>query len=152
VPKKKRKWQICVDYTSLNKACPKDLFPLPQIDQVVHLTSGCKLLSFLDIYSGYHQIPLAKVYKPTTTFITPFSCFCYMKMTFGLKNVGATYQLCMQYCFRGQIGCKLEVYVDNIIMKSQKSSNLIADLEETFNNLRRFNNKLNLEKCTFRVP
>jgi hypothetical protein len=86
---------MCVDYTSLNNACSKDLFPLPRIDQVVDLTVGCELLSFLDAYSGYHQIPLAEADQPATTFITPFGCFCYVKMPFELKNVGATYQWCM---------------------------------------------------------
>jgi hypothetical protein len=79
---------MCVDYKSLNKACPKDPFPLPRIDQVVDLTTGCELMSFLDAYSGYHQIPLTEVDQPTTTFITPFRCFCYVKMSFGLKNAG----------------------------------------------------------------
>jgi hypothetical protein len=68
------------------------------------------------------------------------------------KECGATYQRCMQFCFKGQIGCNLQVYIDDIVIKSQRSSSLIADLEETFNNLKRFNIKLNLEKCTFRVP
>jgi hypothetical protein len=108
-----------VDYTSLNKVCPKDPFPIPQIDQVVDLTAGCELLSFLDAYLGYHQISLAEVDQPTTMFITPFGCFCYVKMTFRLKNVGATYQRCMQFYFKGQIGCNLEIYVDDIVVKSQ---------------------------------
>jgi hypothetical protein len=151
VPKKNGKWRMCVDYKSLNKACSNDPFPLPHIDQVVDLIVGCDLLSFLDACSGYHQIPLAEEDQPATTFITPFNGFCCMKMSFGLKNTGATYQRCMLFFFRGQIGCSLEVYIDHIIVKSQKCSSLIYDLEETFNNLRRFNNKLNLEKCTFRV-
>jgi hypothetical protein len=87
-----------------------------------------------------------------TTFITPFGCSYYVKMLFEVKNAGATYQWCMQFCFKGQIGHNLEVYVDNIIVKSQRGSSLITDLEETFNNLRWFNIKLNLEKCTFGVP
>jgi hypothetical protein len=95
VPKKNRKWRMCVDYTSLNKACPKDPFPLPRIDQVIDLTFGCELLSFLNTSSGYHQIPLAEADQPATTFITPFGCFCYIKMSFGPKNTGATYQCCM---------------------------------------------------------
>jgi hypothetical protein len=120
--------------------------------QVIGLTVGCELLSFLDAYSGYHEIPLAETDQPATTFITPFSCFCYVKMSFGLKNAGATYQRCMQFCFKGKIGHNLKVYVDNIIVKSRQSTSLIANLEETFNNLRRFNIKLNEEKCTFGVP
>jgi hypothetical protein len=151
VPKKNGKWRVCVDYTSLNKACPKDLLPLPHIDQVVDLTTGCELLSFLDAYLGYHQIPLAEADQPTTTFITPFGYFCYVKISFRLKNVGATYQQCIQIFFTRQIGCNLEVYVDDIMIKSQKSGNLISDLEETFNNLWQFNIKLNPEKCTFGV-
>jgi hypothetical protein len=143
---------MCVDYTSLNKACLKDPFPRPCIDQVIDLMVGCELLSFLDAYSGYLQIPLTEVDQPATTFIGPFSCFCYVKMSFGLKNVGATYQWYMQFCFTEQIGHNLEVYVNDTMIKSQKSGNLISDLEETFNNIRRFNIKLNLEKCTFGVP
>jgi hypothetical protein len=152
VPKKNGRWRMCVDYTSLNKACLKDPFPLPRIDQVVDLTAGCELLSFLDAYSGNHQIPLTKIDQPTTTFITPFGCCCYVKMPFGLKNAGATYQRCMQFCFKGQIGRNLEVYVDDIIIKTRQSSRLITNLEETFANLRHFNIKLNPEKCTFWVP
>jgi hypothetical protein len=143
---------MCVDYTSLNKACPKDLFPLPRMDQDVDLTTGCELLSFLDAYSGYHQIPLSEEDQSATMFISPFGCFCYVEMTFGLKNAHATYLRCMQFCFKEKIGCKLEVYVDDIVIESRKSDNLISDPEETFNNLRRFNIKLNPEKCTFRVP
>ena len=83
---------MCVDYTDLNKHCPKDPFGLPNIDQVVDSTAGCSVLSFLDCYSGYHQISLAKEDEEKTTFITPFGAFCYTSMSFGLKNTGATYQ------------------------------------------------------------
>jgi hypothetical protein len=136
IPKKNGKWRICLDYMSLNKACPKDPFPLPHIDLVVDLTVRCELLSFLDAYSGYHRIPFTEAYQPATTFIIPFGCFFYVKMSFGLKNVGATYQRCMQFCFKEQIGCNLDIYIDDIIAKSRKSSSLISDLEETFNNLK----------------
>jgi hypothetical protein len=86
---------MCIDYTSLNKACPKDPLPLPRIDQVIDLTTGCELLSFLDAYLGYHQVPLSMVDQLTTMFITPFGNFRYVKMSFGLKNAGAMYQWCM---------------------------------------------------------
>jgi hypothetical protein len=76
VQKKDGEWQMCVDYTSLNETCPKDPFHLPQIDQVVDLTTECELQSFLDAYSGYHQIPLTEADQPATMFITPFRCFC----------------------------------------------------------------------------
>jgi hypothetical protein len=103
IPKKSEKWRMCVDYTSLNKACLKDPFPLSWIDQVVDLTAGCELLSFLDAYSGYHQILLTEVGQPASTFITPFGCFYYVKMPFELTNVGDNYNQCMQSCFAGQI-------------------------------------------------
>jgi hypothetical protein len=83
---------MCVDYTSLNKACPKDPFPLPRIDQVVDSTSGCKILCFLDAYSGYHQITMKEFDQLATSFITPFGLFCYVTMLFSLKNTGAIYQ------------------------------------------------------------
>jgi hypothetical protein len=102
----------------MNKACPKDPFPLPRIDQVIDLTVGCELLSFLDTYSGYHQIPLVEADQPTTMFISPFGCFCYVKMPFRLKNAGATYQRCMQSYFEGQIRHNLEVYLNDIIVKT----------------------------------
>jgi hypothetical protein len=88
MPKRNGKWRMCVHYTNWTKACSKDPFPLPQIDQVMDLTAGCELLSFLNVYSGYHQIPLTEADQPATTFITPFKCFCYKKMSFGLKNAG----------------------------------------------------------------
>jgi hypothetical protein len=77
---------------------------------------------------GYHQIPLIEMDQPTTTFITPFNCFCYVKMSFRLKNIGTTYQWCMQFCFKGQIGHNLEVYVNDIVVESRKGRSLIADL------------------------
>ena len=91
-------WRMCIDYTHLNKACPKDPFPLPRIDQVIDSTAGCELLSFLDAYSGFHQIPLKKEDQIKTSFITPYGAYCYIIMPFGMRNVGATYQRCMQKC------------------------------------------------------
>ena len=77
---------MCVDFTDLNKACPKDDFPLPRIYQLVDSTAGCEVLSFLDAYSGYHQINMCLDNEEKTAFITPFGIFCYVKMTFGLKK------------------------------------------------------------------
>jgi hypothetical protein len=94
VPKKNTDVQrVCVDYTSLNKHCPKDPFPLPRTDQIIDSTTGCVRLSFLDAYSGYNQIKLKKEDKEKTAFITPYGVFCYQVMPFGLKNAGATYQV-----------------------------------------------------------
>ena len=83
---------MCVDYTDLNKHSSKDPFGLPRIDKVVDSTTGCKLLSFLDCYSSYHQISLKEDDQIKTSFITPFGAYCYTTMSFGLKNTGATYQ------------------------------------------------------------
>ena len=106
-----------VDYTGLNKTCPKDPFPLPRIDQVVDSTSGCETLCFLDAYSGYHQIPMKESDQLVMSFIALFRSFCYVTMPFGLKNAGATYQHCMLKCFRDLIGQTIEDYVDDIMVK-----------------------------------
>ena len=108
---------MCVDYTDLNKACLKDPFPLPCIDQVVDSTSGCETLCFLDAYSGYHQITMKESDQLATSFITPFESFCYVTIPFGLKNMGATYQCCMLKCFEDLIGQTVEAYVDDIVVK-----------------------------------
>ena len=86
---------MCVDYIGLNKACLKDHFPLPYIDQIVNSTSGYEILSFLDAYSGYHQITMKESDQLATSFITPYGSYCYVTMPFCLKNTGATYQRCM---------------------------------------------------------
>jgi hypothetical protein len=108
VKKKNGKWRMCVDYTSLNKACPKVPFPLPQIDQIVDSTAGCELLCFLDAYSGYDQIKMKESDQLAISFITPFVMFCYVTMPFGLQKAGATYQRCMQHVFGDHIGRTIE--------------------------------------------
>ena len=152
VLKKNKQWRMCIDYTSLNKACPKDPFALPRIDQVIDSTAGCELLSFLDAYSGYHQIKLNPADRLKTAFIMPFGAFCYLTMTFGLRNAGATFQRCMQKCLLKQLGRNAHVYVDDVVVKTEKRGMLLEDLKETFENLRRFQIKLNPEKCVFGVP
>ena len=92
VPKKGNKWRVCVDYTNLNDACPKDSFPLPRINQIVDASAGHGMLSFLDAFLGYHQIPMHPPDAEKTSFITPHGLYCYNMMPFKLKNVGATYQ------------------------------------------------------------
>jgi hypothetical protein len=142
---------VCVDYTSLNKHCPKDPFPLPRIDQIIDSTARCARLSFLDAYSGYNQIKLKKEDEEKTAFITPYDVFCYPVMPFGLKNAGATYQRMMQNCLRSQIGCNIQVYIDDVVITTRKEESLISDLAETFDNLNRYKLKLNPTKCSFGV-
>jgi hypothetical protein len=120
VKKKNGEWQMCVDYTSLNKACPKVPFPLPRIDQIIDSTAGCELLCFLDAYSGYHQIKIKESDQLATSFITPFGIYCYVMMPFSLRNAGATYQRCMQHVFGDHIGRTVEAYVDDIVVKTNK--------------------------------
>jgi hypothetical protein len=144
-------WRMCIDYTSLNKTCPKDEYPLPRICQIVDSTASCELLSFLDAYSGYHQISLAVDDEEKTTFITPFGIFCYTKMAFGLKNGGATYQKCVHTILESQIGRNIEAYIDDIVVKSWKRGDLLSDLIETFGNLQKFRMMLNPKKCVFGV-
>jgi hypothetical protein len=112
-------WCICVDYTDLNKQCPKDPFRFPQIDQIVDSTAGFALLSFLDCYSGYHQIALREEDQSKTSFITPFGTYCYKTMSFGLKNAGTTYQRAIQTCLCEQIGDNAKAYVDDVVVKTK---------------------------------
>ena len=134
------------------KACPKDPFPLPCIDQIVNSTSGCETLCFLDAYSGYHQITMKESDQIATSFITPFRSFCYITMPFGLKNAGATYQRSMLKSSGDLIGRTVEAYVDDIIVKTKQADHLVADLEQIFAKLWANNIKLNPKKCVFGVP
>jgi hypothetical protein len=140
---------MCIDYTSLNKVCPKDEYPLPHICQIIDSTSSCELLSFLDAYSGHHQISLAIDDEEKIAFITPFRIFCYTKMAFGLRNGGATYQKCVHIIFEAQIGRNVEAYIEDIVVKSKKQGDLLHDLKETFNNLRKYKMMLNQKMCVW---
>jgi hypothetical protein len=152
VRKKDEKWRMCVDYTVLSKACLKVPYPLPRIDRIMDSTAGCKTLSFLDAYSGYHQIKMKESDQLTTSFITPFGMYCYTIMPFELRNAGATYQRCMNHVFGEHIGRTVEAYVDDIVVKTKRASDLLSDLETTFKCLRAKGMKLNPEKCVFGVP
>jgi hypothetical protein len=152
VPKKTGQWRMCIDYTDLNLHYPTDPFPLPRIDQVVDSTAGSTLLCFLDCYSGYHQIALKVSDQYKMVFVTTHDIYCYMVMTFGLKNAGATYQKAIQKCLESQIGKNVEAYVDGVVVKTTNKDELIAELAQTFANLRVYRWKLNPEKCIFGVP
>ncbi|GKV33270.1 hypothetical protein SLEP1_g41798 [Rubroshorea leprosula] len=151
VKKANGKWRMCIDYTNLNNACPKDCYPMPSIDKLVEAASGNESLSLLDAYSGYHQVPMAPEDEEKTSFYAGDEIYCYVMMPFGLKNAGATYQKMVTIVFRAQIGKNLEVYVDDIVVKSLKAENHLADLDETFNNLRKNQVRLNPAKCIFGV-
>nr|ABF99688.1 retrotransposon protein, putative, unclassified [Oryza sativa Japonica Group] len=152
VPKANGKLRMCIDYTDLNKACPKDPFPLPHIDQIVDSTAGCDLLCFLDAYSGYHQIRMARKDEEKTAFITPVGTFCYTTMPFGLKNAGPTFQRMTRITLSNQIGHNVEAYVDDLVVKTHHQDTLLQDLAETFDSLRSTRVKLNPDKCVFGVP
>jgi hypothetical protein len=137
---------MCIDYTSLNKRCLKDEYPLPHNCQIVASTTSCELLSFLDAYSGYHQISLAIDDEEKIAFTTSFGIYCYTKMAFGLKNGGVTNQRCVHTVLENQIGRNVEAYIDDIMVKSKKHGDLLDDLKETFDNLRKSKMMLNHKK------
>jgi len=139
VRKKNNEWRMCVDYTDLNKHCPKDPFGLPRIDEVVDSMAGCELLSVLDCYSGYHQISLKKDDQIKTSFITAFGAYCYTTMSFGLKNARATYQQAIQQCLHDEIRDDLvEAYVDDVVVKTKDASTLIDNLGRSFKALNEY--------------
>ncbi|GJW39599.1 reverse transcriptase domain-containing protein [Tanacetum coccineum] len=145
------KLRMCIDFKDLNKACPKDGYPLPEIDWKVESLCGFPCKCFLDAYKIYHQIQIAKEDEEKSAFITGQGIFCYTKMPFGLRNAGATYQRLVDKAFHKQIGRNLEVYVDDLVIKSRTEDEIVRDIEETFKTLREINMKLNPKKCTFGV-
>jgi ribonuclease HI len=151
VKKANGKWRMCIDFIDLNKACPKDEFPLPRIDSLVDAAASSELMSLLDCYSGYHQIWMKKEDEPKTNFITPSGTYCYLRMPEGLKNAGGSFSRMTAKVLQSQIGRNVLTYVDDIIVKSTKQENHIADLQETFANFRQAGLKLNPEKCVFGV-
>ncbi|XP_024023768.1 uncharacterized protein LOC112092269 [Morus notabilis] len=144
-------WRTCDDFNDLNKVCPKDSFPLPRIDQLVEATAGHDLLSFMDTYSGYNQIPMLDRDQEHTAFVTDRGLYCYKVMPFGLKNAGATYQRLVNKMSAGQIGKSMNVYVDDILLKSKKIEDHVEDLRRMFGVLRAYKMKLNPRKCAFGV-
>jgi len=140
-----------MDFTNLNKAYPKDSYPLPSIDALVDSASGCRLLSFLDAFSGYNQIRMHPRDECKTTFMTELSCYCYKVMFFGLKNAGATYQRLMDRVLAPMIGRNVQAYVDDMVVTSQVKDQHVVDLEELFTTIAKYRLKLNLEKCVFGV-
>ncbi|XP_074301041.1 uncharacterized protein LOC141632388 [Silene latifolia] len=151
VPKKNGKWRVCVDFTDLNKACPKDPFPLPHIDAMVDATAGHEMLTFLDAWSGYNQIKMHPDDQEKTAFRLERGIYCYNVMPFGLKNAGSTYQRLVNTMFKEQIGRTVEVYIDDMVVKSKQEAQHVEHLADTFSTLRKYEMKLNPSKCTFGV-
>jgi ribonuclease HI len=151
VKKHNGKWRVCIDFSNLNQACPKDSFPLPRIDQLVDATAGHEILSFMDAYSGYNQIPMFPPDEEHTSFVTDKGLYCYRAMPFGLKNAGATYQRLVNKMFVNLIGRTMEVYVDDMLVKSLRTNDHVTHLCEMFQILRKHQMKLNPLKCAFGV-
>jgi len=128
VKKANRKWRMCVDFTDLNRAYPKDSYPLPRIDTLIDSTTRHQLLSFMGAFSGYNRIKLNEADQEKTSFVTSQGLFCYKVMLFGLKNVGAIYQRLMNKMFAHQIGRNVQVYVDDMLVKSIREDNHLSDL------------------------
>jgi hypothetical protein len=151
VQKKSGKWRMCIDFTSLNKACPKDNFLLPRIDKIVDSAAGCEVMSLLDYFSSYHQIYMKEEDKASTSSITPFGTYCFIRMPEGLKNAGSTFSRLTKMVLESQVGCNIFTYVDDIVVASKNKEDHLADLAETFANMRDACLRLNLEKCVFGV-
>ena len=132
VKKANDKWRLYIDFTDINRACPKDSFPLPRIDLIVDATAGHELLSFMDAFSSYNQISMDPDDQEKTSFVTGQGTYCYRVMPFGLKNVRATYQRLVNRMFQKQIGTTMEVYIDDMLVKSTTAELHIAHLSEAF--------------------
>jgi hypothetical protein len=151
VQKKSGKWCMCIDFTSLNKACPKDNFPLPRINKIVDSAAGCEVMSLLDCFSGYHQIYMKEEDKASTNFITPFGTYCFIRMPEGLKNARSIFSRLTKTVLKIQVGRNIFTYVDDIIVASKNKEDHLTDLAETFANMRDARLRLNPEKCVFGV-
>jgi hypothetical protein len=128
VKKKNGKWRMCIDFTDLNKATPKDNYPLPRMDQVIDSVASAAIMSLLDCFSGYHHCCMAKEDEGKNSFITPFGTFCFVRMPEGLKNAGPTFTRMTGEVFKPQIGRNIQAYVDDLIVKSGDREKHISDL------------------------
>lgn len=140
-----------MDYTYLNQACLKDAYPLLNIDCLVDGAAVHRLLNFLDAYFDYNQIRMDPRNEEKMTFITKSANFGYKVKPFGLKNAKATYQRLMDKVFQGQLGRKLEIYVNDMVVKFDDLTTHLTALEKFFGQLRKYNMRLNLEKYVFGV-
>ena len=135
--KKDNKVRVCVDFRDLTKASPKDDFPLPHIDILVDSTTGHSMLSFMDGFSWYNNIMMAPEDMEKTSFITEWGTYCYRVMPFGLKNVRATYERVATTLFHDMMHRDVEVYMDDMIVKSRDRVDHLATLQRFFERIRR---------------
>ena len=124
---------------------------MPQINQLVDAIIGHHRMSFLDVFQGYHQIPLALDDQEKTGFVTPTRNYHYKVMPFDLKNAGSTYQRMMTKMFKPQLGKSIEVYIDDMVVKSKMVSEHVGNLGNIFKILRKHKLHLNASKCSFGV-
>jgi len=151
VKKRSGKWRMCVDFTNMNKVCPKDSYPLPSIDSLVDSASECGLLSFLDAFSHYNLIRMHLKYERKTTFMGETTTYYYKVMPFLLKNRAATYQRIMDRILFQMLDRNVQAHVDDMVVTSAKTEGHVFDLEELFVTIARYNLKLNPDKCVFGV-
>jgi hypothetical protein len=151
--KESGKLRVCIDFYNLNRATLKDEYPMPIADTLINNASGNRIISFLDGNAGYNQIFMAEEDASKTTFICLgfIGLFEWVVMTFGLKNVGATYQRAMNLIFHELVGNTVEVYIDDIVVKSAEFSSHIANLCKAFDKMCRYGLKMNPRKCAFGV-
>jgi hypothetical protein len=142
---------MCIDFTSLNKACLKDNFPLSRINKIVDCAAGCEGMSLLDCFSGYHQIHMKEEDKESTSFITPFGTYCFARMPERLKNAGSTFSCLTKKVLESQMGRNVFTYVDDIVVASKIKEDHLSDLAETFTNMHEARLRLNPKKCIFGV-
>jgi hypothetical protein len=153
IQKKDGRWWVCVDFRDLNRATPKDEYPMPIAEMLINVAAGNKILSFMDGNAGYNQIFMASEDIHKTAFRVPgaVGLFEYVVMTFGLKNAGATYQCAMNYIYHDLIGKLVEIYIDNVVVKSTSTGGALEDLCQVFEWTKRFRLKMNPKKCAFGV-
>ncbi|KAJ3689619.1 hypothetical protein LUZ61_018783 [Rhynchospora tenuis] len=149
VMKSNGQWRMCIDYTDLNKACPKTPFPLPSIDAMIDSTAGFRYLSFMDAYSGYNLIRMSPADEEKTSFVKEEGLYCYKVMPFGLKNAGAEYQKMVSKVFKEELGEIMEAYIDDMVVKSCNGPDHVSHLEKVFAKMRQVGMRLNPKKSFF---
>ena len=153
VPVKKKNGQIrcCVDFRNLNKACPKDEFPLPNMDMLIDSAARHDMFSFMDGFNSYNHIRISSKDAAKTAFRTPIGNFYYTAMPFGLKNARATYQRAMTAIFHDMMHKEIEDYMDDIVVKSKTREDHLFILRKVFERCRLYKLRMNPLKCAFGV-